>query len=201
MNPLIPKIIHLCWFGGDAYPELVERCINSWKRRLPDFAIKVWSREMAEATGIRFVTEALQKRKWAFAADVVRLYALYTEGGVYMDSDIFVKKSFEDFLDADFVTFVEYHENGIKSCELDPEGNRKPNVNAVSCIGMQAAFLASVPRHPFVNQLLDYYRRSPFILQDAGGGETQRRHNCARDIRKGGGEAWIQVQKPNSVLT
>ena len=166
MNPSIPKVIHLCWFSGDAYPELVNRCINSWKRRLPDFKIKVWTHEMAEATGIRFVSEALHEKKWTFAADAVRLYALYTEGGIYMDSDIFIKKNFEDFLDADFITFIEYHKRGIKPNQLDNEGNRKPGVKAVSCIGVQAAFLASVPKHPFLNQLLDYYRKNPFVLQD-----------------------------------
>lgn len=28
---MIPKIIHYCWLSDDAMPDLVLRCINSWK--------------------------------------------------------------------------------------------------------------------------------------------------------------------------
>ena len=31
----IPKIIHYCWFGGKEKPELVEKCIASWKKFFP----------------------------------------------------------------------------------------------------------------------------------------------------------------------
>ena len=31
----IPKIIHYCWFGNNEKPELVKKCIESWKKFLP----------------------------------------------------------------------------------------------------------------------------------------------------------------------
>ena len=34
-------------------------------------------------------------RKWAFACDYIRVYALYTEGGIYLDSDVFVRNSLD----------------------------------------------------------------------------------------------------------
>ena len=52
---------------------------------------------MALECDFPYVREALQCRKWAFAADVIRLYALYKWGGIYMDSDVIVKKSLDDF--------------------------------------------------------------------------------------------------------
>lgn len=102
---MIPKTIHLCWFSGDEYPEKIKRCINSWKKILPDYTIKIWDKEKALAIGIDFIDEAISVNKWAFAADVVRAYALYTEGGIYMDSDIYIKKRFDDFLTNEVILF------------------------------------------------------------------------------------------------
>lgn len=31
---------------------------------------------------------SFRKKKYAFAADYIRLYALATEGGIYLDSDV-----------------------------------------------------------------------------------------------------------------
>lgn len=78
---MIPKTIHLCWFSNDPYPVEIKACINSWKRILPDFSIKKWSYEDAMAIGCDFINEALENKKWAFAADAVRFYAVYKEGG------------------------------------------------------------------------------------------------------------------------
>lgn len=86
----IPKVIHLCWFSGDEYPDIIKKCIDSWRRVLPDFEIKIWTKEMALETNILYVKEAISVRKWAFAADVIRLWAVYHEGGVYIWIVIFI---------------------------------------------------------------------------------------------------------------
>ena len=39
---MIPKIIHYCWFSDDPYPDLVKRCIRSWKLILPDYELRLW---------------------------------------------------------------------------------------------------------------------------------------------------------------
>ena len=39
---MIPKIIHYCWFGGEK-PQKVVKCIESWKKNLPDYEIKEWN--------------------------------------------------------------------------------------------------------------------------------------------------------------
>lgn len=164
---MIPKTIHLCWFSGDEFPNNVQRCIDSWKEHLPDFEIKVWNAEMALATDIPFVREAIKVKKWAFAADVIRLYALYTEGGVYMDTDIFIRKRFDEFMNNDVVLFQEYHNfivNSQSEISLDKEGNRKPEVSVVPGIGIQAAFMMSVKGAPFIKHLFDYYKDRHFII-------------------------------------
>ena len=36
----IPKVIHYCWFGNNPKPEIVNKCINTWKIKMPDYTIK-----------------------------------------------------------------------------------------------------------------------------------------------------------------
>ena len=89
---MIPKIIHLCWFSEESFPVEIKICLASWKRILPDYTIRLWTYADALAIGCDYVSEALSVKKWAFAADVIRFYAIYKEGGIYMDSDMFLKK-------------------------------------------------------------------------------------------------------------
>ena len=39
---MIPKKIHYCWFGGNEMPEVVIKCIKSWKEIMPDYEIIKW---------------------------------------------------------------------------------------------------------------------------------------------------------------
>ena len=96
---MIPKILHLCWLSGDAYPAKIAKCIDSWKRVLPDYDIILWDTKRFPLSQSQWVREAFEKKKYAFAADYIRFYALYTMGGIYLDSDVEVLKSFDDLLD------------------------------------------------------------------------------------------------------
>ena len=40
---MIPKIIHYCWLSNDPYPAKIQHCINSWKKKLPGYEIKLWN--------------------------------------------------------------------------------------------------------------------------------------------------------------
>lgn len=95
---MIPKIIHYCWFGGKELPEEAKRCIESWKKFLPDYEIKEWNESNFDISQNQYVREAYESRKFAFVTDFVRLYALAKEGGVYMDTDVEVLKSYNPFL-------------------------------------------------------------------------------------------------------
>lgn len=94
----IPKIIHYCWFGKGKYPGLVEKCISTWKKILPDYEIKCWNEDNFPFERYSFSKEALENKKWAFVSDVARLHALYYEGGIYLDTDIEMLKSLDGFL-------------------------------------------------------------------------------------------------------
>lgn len=95
---MIPKIIHYCWFGRGQMPALAIKCIESWKKYLPNYEIKEWNEDNFDLDMYPYVREAYDNRKFAFVTDVVRLYALYTEGGIYMDTDVEVLKSLDPFL-------------------------------------------------------------------------------------------------------
>lgn len=96
---MIPKIIHYVWFGQQPYPELAERCITSWKKYCPDYEFKLWNEKtFTNESQNQYCHEALEHKKWAFASDYVRLWALYTYGGIYLDTDVELLGSLDDLL-------------------------------------------------------------------------------------------------------
>lgn len=95
---MIPKVIHYCWFGRGQMPEMAHRCIDSWKKFLPDYELRLWNEDTFDINSIPYVKEAYEAKKFAFVTDYVRLYAIYNFGGVYMDTDVEVLKNLDTFL-------------------------------------------------------------------------------------------------------
>lgn len=141
----IPKVIHYCWFSDEntgKFPELIQKCIDSWGKKLPDYRIKCWNTENFDVNICQYTREAFQKKKYAFVSDYVRLYALYYEGGIYLDSDIEVLKTFDNFLDnLAFTGFENSH--AIATCVL-----------------------GSVKGNPLFKKFMDDYADRPFILSN-----------------------------------
>ena len=96
---MIPKKIHYCWFGRGPMPSMALKCIESWHRFMPDYEYKLWNEDNFDVNSVPYVKEAYEARKFAFVTDYVRLYALYTEGGIYMDTDVEALKSYDDLLE------------------------------------------------------------------------------------------------------
>ncbi len=96
---MIPKIIHYVWLGDNEPPKVVKKCIKSWKEKCPDYEIKKWNESNFDINSNRYTKEAYKAKKYAFVSDYIRLYALYTYGGIYMDTDVEVYKNFDDILD------------------------------------------------------------------------------------------------------
>jgi hypothetical protein len=95
---MIPKVIHYCWFGSAPMPKLALKCIDSWKKILPDYELKLWNETNFDIQSVPYTKEAYYARKYAFVTDYVRLYALFHFGGIYMDTDVEVLKSLDDLL-------------------------------------------------------------------------------------------------------
>ena len=94
---MIPKKVHYCWFGNNPKDDLIKRCMTSWQSLMPDYEIKKWD-ETNSPLHTSYAKKAYAEELWAYLADYVRLYCLYTEGGVYLDTDVEVLKRFDPLL-------------------------------------------------------------------------------------------------------
>lgn len=96
---MIPKVIHYCWFGKQQKSELIKSCIESWRRYCPEYKFMEWSEVNFDFNINNYVKDAYTLKKWAFVSDYVRLYALHNFGGIYLDTDVEILKSFDDLLE------------------------------------------------------------------------------------------------------
>jgi mannosyltransferase OCH1-like enzyme len=167
---MIPKKIHYCWLSGEEMPPLLKKCMKTWEKHLNDYEFICWDSNKFDIHLNSFVEEAFHARKWAFAADYIRLYALYNEGGIYLDLDVVIKKNFNIFLKWDFFTSVEFHPAIVKRENsfdlLNPDGSKKNPKSTITGIGIQAAVMGSIPGHPFLKKCMDFYEDKHFILED-----------------------------------
>ncbi len=96
---MIPKIIHYCWYGNGEKNELTKRCIESWRRYCPDYELIEWNESNSDFSDCDFAIQAYELKKWAFVSDYIRLKAVYTYGGIYMDTDVELFKSLDDVIE------------------------------------------------------------------------------------------------------
>lgn len=153
---MIPKIIHCVWLSGDDKPVLYLNCLKSWQEKMPDYEIKEWSLDKFpnEVTEHPFVKGALESRKWAYATDYIRLWLLYNYGGIYMDLDVMVFKSFNPFLEHGFFTSIELNPIVLYKTLKSKE---------ILGIGLEAAVMGCIPHHPFISDALGCYSDLKFI--------------------------------------
>lgn len=95
---MIPKKIHYCWLSGDPFPVKIQHCLDSWKKVIPDYEFVLWDTKRFPLDRHPWVKEAYDAQRYAFAADYIRMYAIFNEGGIYLDSDVEVLKRFDDLL-------------------------------------------------------------------------------------------------------
>ena len=95
---MIPKVIHYCWFGRNPLPKMAVKCIESWRKYLPDYEIKEWNEDNFDVNLIPYTRDAYADRKYAFVSDFARFWILYRYGGVYFDTDVEVIKPMDDII-------------------------------------------------------------------------------------------------------
>ena len=135
---MIPKIIHYCWFGDKSFGSLQEKCIDSWKKFLPDYKIYHWSSSDLPMK-IPYVKKMYKNKRWAYLSDYIRFYALNKYGGIYFDTDVEVFKSFDDLLENEFFL-------GYESFNL-----------------VNGAVIGSVLGHKFGLECLNFYENSLYF--------------------------------------
>lgn len=151
---MIPKVIHYCWFGRNPLPESAVKCINSWRKFMPDYEIKEWNEDNFDVNAIPYTAEAYQAKKYAFVSDYARFLILYQYGGVYFDTDVELIKPIDDIVEKGaFMGFEQM-------CVVVPKDLiGYPLIAPGLGIGVEA-------EHPFYKRLLDYYEGIHFLDQD-----------------------------------
>lgn len=99
----IPKVIHYVWCGTADMPAQDKKYIEGWQKLNPDFTIKRWSEKDIDLAKYPLVKKAIDEKRWALAADIIRMYAVYTEGGFYFDTDVELLKPLADLTQYDAV--------------------------------------------------------------------------------------------------
>lgn len=158
---MIPKLIHCVWLSGEDKPEIYKKCIDSWIDKMPDYEIKEWSLKNLpkEVLNHSFVASAIQAKKWAYATDFIRLWALYNYGGIYLDMDVMVYKPFDVFLAHSAFSCVEFNPRSFyKNIR-----NGKIKNQVIYGLNIEAAVIGSVKQHVWIKDMIDYYGNIQFM--------------------------------------
>lgn len=142
---MIPKKIHYVWFGDKDFGETEKKCMATWKKILPEYEVVAWTNDCIKNFDNRYFQEAIASKQYAFASDYVRLWALYHEGGIYMDTDEEVVRPLDEFLEHDYFM-------GCQKCG--------------SARQLNPALVGAVPHNQIVKDLLAVYDDLHFIKED-----------------------------------
>ena len=111
---------------------MVQRCIESWKRHNPSYAIHILSAETITEYNLPIHPGMSQQ----LISDFVRLAVLAKHGGIWMDASVYLHDSL------DWVHTAQTKRN----CEF--VGYEQPTQEAYP--GIESWFFACIPRSPFV---------------------------------------------------
>ena len=97
---MIPKTLHYMWFGSTPMPRICGECIESWHKVLPsDWSFQFWNEDNYNVnTTNDFARQAYNSGNYAFVSDYARWDILHRQGGVYVDTDVFLLKDITPLL-------------------------------------------------------------------------------------------------------
>lgn len=142
-KPIIPKVIHYCWFGGKPIPDKNKIWMESWRKFCPDYELREWNETNYDVTKNNYMYQAYIQKKWGFVSDYARLDIIYTNGGIYLDTDVEIVASFDELL----------YQKGFAGFE-------RADVVA-SGLG-----LGAVPQLPIIKEMMNSYKDKQFINGD-----------------------------------
>ena len=113
----VPKIIWTFWDSNDI-PEIVQKCIDTWKRTNPDYIIHIISKNNLELflPGNDIFSSHHCKDSMQRSSDFIRLNLLYLYGGFWIDASTILNGSLDYFLEIQQRTgcdFLGYYLSGF----------------------------------------------------------------------------------------
>lgn len=123
MSPHIPKCVHYCWFGGKPKPPAVQRLLQNWHEVLLGYEIREWNEDNFNLSAWPYASQAYAAKRYAFVSDVARLFAIYTCGGIYLDTDVEILRPFDELMHGDVVLGFEEGDYVATSTMLAPPGS------------------------------------------------------------------------------
>lgn len=88
------------WFGGKQMPQICKECIESWHKVLSaDWSFQFWNEDNYNVNATNnFARQAYNSGNYAFVSDYARWDILHNQGGVYVDTDVFLLKDITPLL-------------------------------------------------------------------------------------------------------
>lgn len=147
------KILHYFWFGGNPLPAKTLKCIESWKKFLPDFEIRRWDESNFDVNANLYIRQAYAAGKWAFVSDYARFKILEEYGGLYFDTDVEVIRPLDELLELDAFA-------GFETERFIAPG---------------LVLWSKEPRHPIITAMRELYDSIPFLDEN---GERIKKNVC-----------------------
>jgi hypothetical protein len=114
--------------------------MSSWKVKLSEYDFLLWDTKRFDINSIIWTKQSFETRMYACVCDYIRLYAIYHYGGIYLDMDMEVIKSFDSFLQNDLMLAYENHIS--------------ENIEA-GCFG-------AAKKHPYIRKCMEYFEHRNF---------------------------------------
>lgn len=143
----IPRIIHYCWFGGKPLPPDLQKCLDSWEK-LEGYTVMRWDESNCSFEENDFVRNTFRDKQLGFIGDYYRLKAVYEYGGIYLDTDVKVNRSFDSLL------------------------KNRAFLNFIFDCSIGSAIIGSEKGNPLIKGLLDMYDRSVILPGKAKGSKV-----------------------------
>lgn len=175
--PKIPKKIHYIWIGGKEIPERFQKNIETWKKYNPDYKIIRWDESNYDFKKIDYMREAYEAQAWGFVPNYARLDIIYNQGGIYLDVDVEVVKSFNSVLNDD--VFM-----GMGCAD---------RINHGQGFGARK-------KHPIIEDMMKKFEKSHFLLSDGRPGKKPCHTYIHPVMKKYGFEIANYYQKRDGIV-